>query len=177
MTAADLTFAVMRDRWQRNFVLPNYTPAGWWEADVFELTEAGYFREYEVKLTRADYRRDADKSREKWVARGTYRTDVKHELLAGGSEKGPSRFWYVTPVGLIDKAELPEWAGLMEVTDRGPKHRRERRYTLREVAKARQLHKAKIRPTVETDARGTCYWRLHRALATHLPEPVDDWTI
>ena len=178
MTAADLIHAVLRDRWRRNFVLPNYTPAGWWENDVFELTDAGYWREYEVKVTLADYKRDAGKRKEKWVARGTYRTDVKHELLAEGSERGPGRFWFVAPAGLIPLSELPGWAGLIEVTDRGPRHSRRWRYATAVMKDAPQLHKGKCPEKVVSHARGTCYWRMHGALATHESVDADhDYTI
>jgi RNA polymerase primary sigma factor len=37
-------------------LLPNYTPDKWHECDVFGVTRAGYFHEFEIKLTRADFR-------------------------------------------------------------------------------------------------------------------------
>lgn len=188
MKAGDLIRAVMRDRWRRNFVLPNYTPAGWWECDVFELTEAGYWREYEVKVSRADFRRDVEKAKEKFEKRVVDPADrkhaydtvrfvkvkdrVKHELLAERSPKGPSEFWFVVPVGLIDLAEVPEWAGLLEVTDRGAKHRSRWRYVATVAKKAPRLHKEKCPEKVVQHARGTCYWRMHGALET--AEPMDD---
>ncbi len=38
---------IMAERYRRSTVCPRYTPTRWWECDVFELTEAGFFREYE----------------------------------------------------------------------------------------------------------------------------------
>lgn len=186
MNARDLIRGVMRDRWRRNFVLPNYTPAGWWECDVFELTDAGYWREYEVKTSVADFRRDAGKVRSKVVSekipddertgRKTHRlvshTLNKHDLLAERSPKGPSAFWFVVPSGLIQAAEVPEWAGLIWVNDRGPKHRLRWRFTCDEVKKAPRLHKEKCPAKVVESARSTCYWRMHGAMETS--EPLDD---
>jgi hypothetical protein len=191
VTAHDLIHAVMRDRWRRNFVLPNYTPAGWWENDVFEVTDAGYWREYEVKVSLADFRRDSEKLRNKVVSekipddertgRKTHRlvsqTLNKHQLLADRSPKGPSAFWFVVPSGLIQAAEVPEWAGLMWVNDRGTKHRRRWRFTCHEVKKAPKLHKEKCGEKVVKHARGVCYWRLHEALATQEPDAEPDYSI
>lgn len=50
---------------------------------------------HEVKVSRADFFRD---------------TDEKQEAALKFSD----RFWYVTPAGMVVKAEIPAWAGLME---------------------------------------------------------------
>lgn len=49
---------IMAERYRRSTVCPRYTPTRWWECDVFELTEAGFFREYEVKISRGDFAAD-----------------------------------------------------------------------------------------------------------------------
>ena len=51
ITAREIITHLLRKRYRRNFAIPNYSPDGWWECDVFELTPAGTFREYEVKVT------------------------------------------------------------------------------------------------------------------------------
>lgn len=50
---------------------------------------------YEIKISRGDYKRDDDDKQE-------------------GARRFSDRFWYVTPPDLIKRAEVPEWAGLME---------------------------------------------------------------
>ncbi|WP_166163150.1 hypothetical protein [Chelativorans oligotrophicus] len=50
---------------------------------------------YEIKVSRADYRRDSEEKQ-------------------SGALKWSDRFWYVTPPGLLTLEELPEWAGLQE---------------------------------------------------------------
>lgn len=53
---------------------------------------------YEVKMTRQDFR-----------------NDVKSPTKQRGARLYSNEFYYATPEGLVDPAELPEWAGLMEV--------------------------------------------------------------
>ena len=119
--------AIIYPRYARgHIVLPNYTPPKWWECDVFEITKAGYFREYEVKCSRSDFFNDSLKTRGK---------RNKHKLLQQG--KGPVQFWFVTPQGLVEKAEVPAFAGLIELVDE---------YGIlgaTEVVKAPRLHKSK----------------------------------
>ena len=40
-------------------LMPNFTPGGWWECDLATVTRAGYFVEYEIKLS-LSARPDAD---------------------------------------------------------------------------------------------------------------------
>lgn len=55
-------------------------------------------RAYEVKISRADFRRD---------------TAIKQREARLFSDQ----FFYVTPAGLIRPEEVPDWAGLIEYTD------------------------------------------------------------
>ena len=161
---------LLSSRWRRNFCLPTYTPPGWFECDCFELTKAGYFREYEVKLSRADFVADRRKRNAgRWMHIGQTRVEIagdrKHDLLASRSPMGPTRFWYVAPEGVIDQADLPEWAGLIELFWHG----RDRQWlTERKVVPAPVLHREKCAAKVEAHARGICYWRMHE-LRGNLP--------
>jgi hypothetical protein len=169
MKAGDIQQAIIRDRWRDGFVLPNYYPGEWWECDVFEITKAGYFREYEVKVSRGDFFADARKTREVfprgWGQPSTF--ENKHELLSQRSLRGPSQFWFCTPPGLLAVEEVPEWAGLIEVKDHGEGSRP--RFWPREIKKAPRLHTVKIGDRAG-HARGICYWRMHDAIKT--PQPV-----
>ena len=121
MTAAEIGTALIRDRWRRNFCLPTYTPIGWWECDIFEVTAAGVFREYEIKLSRADFFADRRKEQPgKYLGRDPETRQplrgpagVKHDLLARGYPRGPQRFWFVAPEGILAVADMPLWAGLI----------------------------------------------------------------
>lgn len=81
-------------------IMPNYTPIGWYECDLFIVTKSLYSVEYEIKITVQDFRADARKRR-------------KHQRLRGRTGWLPTRFFYVVPKGLIDPSEVPEYAGLI----------------------------------------------------------------
>lgn len=168
MTAEDITRRLIAGRYRRNFVIPRYTPSHWWECDVAEITPAGLWREYEIKCSRGDFLADAKKEQPRpgtgrWVtddptqpykSRYVREMENKHQLMADPA-RGPSQFWYVTPAGLIDQQELPDWAGWMVV------HEAPRWGTLRieEVRPAPRRHRNKIDPKIEQHARGVIYWR------------------
>jgi len=172
MTAWDIARSIMRDRYRRNFCLPNYTPRRWWECDVFELTTAGYFREYEIKLTRSDFAVDAKKRRSLWNRGEQNVVEEKHALLAAADPRGPTRFWYVTPAGLIAPAELPAWAGLIEV-EPPREHPYWWRLRRREIVRAPTLHREKLPEAKAEHARSVLYWRLHtELLAMHPRSPA-----
>ncbi len=148
---------ITRDRWQKNIVLARYTPADWWENDVCEITASDYWVEYEIKLTVSDFRRDAkDKTREKYQADWDAPKIIenKHDLLTK-TDRGPARFFYVVPRGLLDNIPIPQWAGLIEVYDA-----LENPY-LRQTVDAPRRHKRKD-PQLRAAIFETCYWRLHR---------------
>ncbi len=169
-TEKDAIRALLRDRWRSSFCLPRYEPKGWWQCDIFELTTAGYFREFEIKLTLADFRHDREKSRAvkdsgRWMdgpgERGSWVVDFesKHTLLLNKDERGPVQFYYVTPPGLIPRSELPLWAGLIELSA-GPFSQAKGRVTEQEIVPAPRLHNTKLSDKIVTHARGVCYWRL-----------------
>jgi hypothetical protein len=145
----------LRNHKRFRVLMPNYTPAGWWECDMFGVTKAGYFHEFEIKLTVTDFRKDAKKKRQdswQWIGheQQTIPGKSKHESV--GSTKGPAMFWYVTPEGLIDVAELPPWAGLQVITERHG------RYAI--VAKeAPRLHREKIADSIIRHSLSVCYYR------------------
>lgn len=75
------------------------------EADLLSLTKANLAYEFEIKLTKSDFRADFKKER-------------KHKAMADRERRADwiaSRFWYVTPLDLIDISELPEYAGLLQI--------------------------------------------------------------
>ena len=96
--------------WQFNsaseVLVPNYAPGGWWENDVFRLTKAGFWHEYEIKTSMADFRKDFKKIANHMVTEVTdghkiTEWDDKHMLLA--RHQDPSGF--VQPTR---REELPE---------------------------------------------------------------------
>lgn len=84
---------------------------GRWEADILELTKAGYLYEYEVKISRRDFKIDANKA-EYWRGTNEIRSK-KYDVLRRGERV--HYFSYIVPEGLISPEEVPEWAGLIYV--------------------------------------------------------------
>ena len=157
MTERDIQRWLFNDmRSSHELIVPNYTPRDWHECDVWALTKAGYMTEHEIKLTVADFRADAEKTRRlygpTWMPSRAVR---KVDRLEKSDPRGPRRFWYVVPVGLIEKADVPEWAGLKVV------ERRVGTITgwVYEVKPAPELHRVKCDPKVVEHARGVLYYR------------------
>jgi hypothetical protein len=157
---------IMRDLKARSFCLPRYTPTKWWECDVFELTGSGYFREYEIKMSVADFKADAEKSHDYGRIPWGTPSDIrkKHDLLAAGDTRGPVEFSFVTPKGLLTPEMIPQWAGLIELVDRGEGHRPTHRWSAVTIVRAPRLHTTKANPKIHPNALGNCYYRFHTAL-------------
>lgn len=139
---------------------PNYTPTGWWECDLFGVTKAGLAVEYEIKLTRADFKADAGKSRE--ATRGgvePIQAARKHDWLALADPRGPSRFYYVVPAGMVGPDEIPEWAGLIYVGEYKRFSTVVARLTFHDEKPAPRLHREKVPAKVLDHCRGVFYYR------------------
>jgi hypothetical protein len=139
--------------------MPNFTPAHWWECDLYVVSKAHLATEYEIKLTVSDFNADAKKECE---ARGfvheylcgTAKIERKHDLLEAGSERGPSRFFYVMPTKVREKVVLPPWAGWVEVCRRADGYV----WTVQRE-QGRRLHKSKIDVKIIERIHTTGYWR------------------
>jgi hypothetical protein len=79
------------------------------QQDLLSVTGRGLVIEYEVKISRSDFRRDA----KKWKAVAFDNVEVYAQNL-------PNRFFYVCPEGLIKVEELPAYAGLWYIIDGNP---------------------------------------------------------
>lgn len=115
----------------QQFIVPNINLFSW-ESDLISVTNAGFVYEYEIKLTRADFKKDFEKK-------------SKHKVLqrilrpARGS---PNYFSYVCPEGLLSIEEVPAYAGLIEIR---PYNRWHSHYWVKRVVKkAPRLHKEKL---------------------------------
>lgn len=79
-------------------VIPNFY-VGLYEMDVFRLMRSGFIVEYEIKVSRSDFRADFGKG-------------TKHREITGGL-RDCNRFYFVVPKKLVTAAELPSYAGLI----------------------------------------------------------------
>lgn len=78
------------------------------EVDVLSILKSGYVSEFEVKISRSDFKADAKKA--KW------------KYFENRIETGiPNYFSYACPEGLITKEEVQDFAGLIYVYEHGTK--------------------------------------------------------
>lgn len=98
-----------------------------WESDYLALTKSGYLYEGEVKISRADFKNDMKKKRKHQVLEGTYQPKMIDKWEKGkrvGKEEEkvlkPHYFFYAVPENLITEDEVPEYAGLVYMTETFP---------------------------------------------------------
>ena len=130
------------------FASPKYKVDGLfvfrWESDKLIWTKAGYIYEFEIKISRADYKNDFKHKAEKHlllsskmpkqqeaVQQDLFANLLKHEQkrypgitmeqvqrMRGYPEntKLPNYFYYAVPEGMIEPDEVPPYAGLVYIT-------------------------------------------------------------
>ena len=81
-----------------------------WESDVIAVTSAYYWHEYEIKVTRTDYRRDFEKNKK----HESYASEDAIELDRFLIPK-PKSFTFVVPKGLLEGIDVPSHCGVIEV--------------------------------------------------------------
>lgn len=142
-----------------------------WESDKLIWTKAGYIYEFEVKISRADYKNDFKHKKDKHIILkgpteeeqmmpGFYRfyewnkhhyssiDECKAKLKPTDSyyianHRKPNFFYYAVPEGMIKPDEVPEYAGLIYI-------KQECQFSYQSfsiVKKAPQLHKTKYKDT------------------------------
>ena len=115
-----------------------------WESDKLLWTKAGYIYEFEIKISRADYRNDFKHKVEKHVLLNSAMPDESTEareadlfgnlvkekrkrypqitseqaknMMKSVGERMPNYFYYVVPEGLLEPDEVPPYAGLVYIT-------------------------------------------------------------
>lgn len=92
-----------------------YTFSYTWESDFLALTKSGYLYEGEVKVSRSDFKADFKKKDKHTLLRESY------EKIEGVEGKlRPHYFFYAVPEGMITEDEVPEYAGLIYMTEYFP---------------------------------------------------------
>lgn len=161
MTERELQNFLWADRGQRHALfVPCFTPCDWWECDIWGLTDAGFAVEFEIKLTVADFRADAQKERKfyenkdapRWEDRYIPTARLKHAMLSGRDPRSPNRFFYVVPFDFpLERVAVPEWAGVLRKNPRG--------YSFHEEVKAPKLHTQKPSEKSVRQAERCFYYR------------------
>ena len=116
-----------------------------WESDKLLWTKAGYIYEFEIKISRADYKNDFKhkaekhiilsstiaKERQKVYEQDLFEKEMKRHPWWGEEDvrshysiervtkgrKLPNYFYYAVPKGMIQVDEVPEYAGLIWIDE------------------------------------------------------------
>ena len=137
-----------------------------WESDKFIETRSGLIYEFEIKVSKSDFKNDFKHKKDKHIilegekkygekylpkyyehleaskAYGEYaeRSFHKHAddnpYYLVGRHKRPNYFYYCTPPGLIEPEDVPEYAGLVQIDKAG---------MIRIKKKAPKLHGEKLK--------------------------------
>ena len=137
------------------FMVPNLQNR-YGEMDMLIVRRSGYAEEFEVKISTSDFRADAKKELKHLAYRQEYEDDNLFKANALQTIRLPNRFSYIAPPGIIPLDEVPEYAGLYEVT-----HTAGRWWDIKAVKSPPLLHKQKLE-WIEQIAV-SCHWRLLQA--------------
>lgn len=134
-----------------DIIIPNFY-YGMYEMDLFRLLTSGYVVEYEIKVTKADFRKDFKKNDPGNAAYGGSRAaSSKHDALAKGVGK-PNRFFFVVPEDLVQPSDCPRHAGLIYYGEYG--------FSIQKNAPL--LHKSKADPDVYRELAKSLSFREQR---------------
>lgn len=91
-------------------LIPNYFYTRW-EMDLFRLTNSEMVVEYEIKISKADFKNDFKKT----YTTGWGQNQKEHSKHGDMANKNcdVNRFFFVVPKGLITADEVPKYAGLI----------------------------------------------------------------
>jgi hypothetical protein len=118
---------------QHSPITTRFTGYGLAECDVISISKANYIYEYEIKISRADYKKDFIKEKHSQMIRENHTKIVKGEMMY----LSPNYFNFITPRGLISLEEVPEYAGLIYINED---------LTFDIIKKPLLLHKTKASP-------------------------------
>lgn len=111
-------------------ITTHFTGMGLMECDVLSISKADYIYEYEIKISRADFKKDFIKEKHTHIINEKYTRTRKGSLVY----LLPNYFNFVTPRDLISIDEVPDYAGLIYMNE-------DSSFTI--VKKPKLLHKTK----------------------------------
>lgn len=106
---------------QHSPITTHFTGYGLSECDVISISKSNYIYEHEVKISRSDFKADFKKEKHKLM---TERKSTKERLIKENNQMikdiwylTSNYFYFVVPDGLISIEEVPEYAGLIYVSE------------------------------------------------------------
>lgn len=169
--------------WRRNVVVPNLS---WgmglgWEIDLGVLSDAGWLTEVEIKVSLADFKRDASKYRHQLEASPHAETKIRRKFFAMPHEINQKRFGYE----VRSDYPLPEGCGLIVVSGgpNGDSAKITQEATINPSARKLRpdeqrdmLRLGYIRFWAQRDATTFAQAGLLRAFEEHVTKGVETWT-
>ena len=105
LSSSDITESLRQKFYTHKYQINNVFIYNW-ESDFFTISELDYAFEFEIKVTKGDFKDDFNKV-------------DKHTLLESRDSsyflKMPNKFYYAAPKNLLPTSIIPEYAGLIEV--------------------------------------------------------------
>lgn len=163
ITAKDIDLALTHWRYTDPGMIASNIIYFQWESDFVYLTKTGYLNEYEIKISRGDYKADFKKvdkhellkSRKVPIYPATWRQgygyNPEDEPRYVYRNYIPNYFWYVCPWNMIKENETPPYAGLIYYgTDK----------MIYIIKKAPILHRL-TGPDVKEKIYKTSYWKYY----------------
>ena len=98
-----------------------------WESDKFIKTRSNLVYEFEIKISKSDYKADFKKEDKHVILEGKKEFVPSYDKILNvwkplhaehyktSNYKKPNYFYYAVPEGMIDVSEVPEYAGLIYV--------------------------------------------------------------
>jgi hypothetical protein len=115
---------------QHSPITTKFTGMGLEECDVISVSKSDYVYEWEIKISRQDFKRDFIKEKHNFIINEKFTYTRKGETLW----RSPNYFNFVVPKNLITLDECPSYAGLIFMNDD---------FTFEQVKKPPLLHKTK----------------------------------
>ena len=115
-------------------ITTHFSGQGLAECDILSISKSDYIYEYEVKISRSDFKADFKKEKHSLILE-------KHFINESSSQTfnyyTPNYFYFVVTENLVTLDEIPEYAGLIYVRENGK---------IETIKKAPILHKTKASP-------------------------------
>ena len=97
-------------------ITTHFSGHGLQECDVLSISKSDYIYEYEVKISRSDFKADFKKGKHKLITEKKFSNESSSDTFNFYS---PNYFYFVVPENLISIDEIPEYAGLIYMKEDG----------------------------------------------------------
>jgi hypothetical protein len=108
VTEEKIIYKLYLDRFKKCYPLAPNVYLFNWESDLLSICKKNMATEYEVKISRADFKADVKKIDKHKVLSEAYNGSPTRERL-------PNFFYYAAPKGILNLEDIPEYAGWVEI--------------------------------------------------------------